>query len=115
MKANIIVTLQVEAIHCWPNAKNTLPQMAFLSDPHRHIFWITAKKKVDHGDRQIEIIKFKRELQDYFQRLYFSKELNMCNFEHRSCEMLCEDLMEAYDLEYIQILEDNECGSELWK
>jgi len=115
MQTNIIVTLQVEALHCWPEAKFVLPQMSFLSDPHRHIFWITAKKRVVHEDRDVEIIQFKRELESYFKRNYFRDELNICNFEHRSCEMICKDLQEAYDLEYVSVLEDNENGSELWK
>jgi len=115
MQTNIVVTLQIEGIHFWEQASQMFPQMSFLSFPHRHVFWITAKKKVKHDDRDIEIIMFKRELQDYFKRVYFSRELNLHDFEHRSCEMLCKDLMEAYDLEYVSVLEDNENGSELWK
>lgn len=115
MKSNIVVSLQVEGQHNWPKAKEVLPQMSFLSHDHRHMFFVVAKKTVSHEDRDIEIIQFKRELEDYFKRNYFDEKLNMCDFGPRSCEMLCKDLMEAYDLEYIQVLEDNENGSELWK
>lgn len=111
MQTNIVVTLQVEALHCWPEAKDKIPQMAFLSDLHRHIFHFKVEKIVSHDDRDIEIIQFKRELQDYFNRNYFNSQLNICNFEHRSCEMLCKDLMEAYNLVMVECLEDAENGA----
>lgn len=112
--SNIIVSLQIEGIHNWPAAKNILPQMAFLSNPHRHIFYIVAKKTVKHDDRDVEIIQFKRELEDYFKRNYFNKELNICDFKNMSCEMLCRDLTDAYDLCYVSVKEDDENGSELY-
>lgn len=115
-KTNIVVTLQVEALHNWPEAKQVIPEMAFLSDLHRHLFFITAKKRVDNNDnRDVEIIQFKRELQDYFKRNYFVAFLQICNLGPRSCETIAKDLMEAYDLEYCQVLEDNENGAEIWK
>ena len=46
MKTNIIVTLQVEGVHHWPNAKNVFPEVGFLSRSHRHIFNITSKKQI---------------------------------------------------------------------
>lgn len=115
MRTSIIVNLQIEAIHSWPLAKEILPQMAFLSDPHRHMFWITAEKVVEHNERDIEIIQFKREIENYFKRNYFSETLNMCDFGGRSCETLCHDLMGAYDLESCRILEDGENGSHVIK
>lgn len=111
----IVVKLQVEGQHCWPEAREKIPQMGFLSDPHRHMFHIDAKAEVSHGDREIEIIQFKREIQDYFKRNYFNEELNMCDFGRKSCEDLAKELMEAYDLMYCEVLEDNENGAAVWK
>lgn len=112
---NVVITFQVEGLHSWPEARVVIPEMGFLSDLHRHIFHIVAKKRVTHDDRDVEIIMMKRELQDYFKRNYFNKDLNCCNFGSRSCEMLAKDLLEAYNLEYCQVLEDNENGAEIWK
>lgn len=114
-KTLIVVTLQIEGLHNWPEAKRMIPEMAFLSDLHRHIFFITAKKNVEHNEREIEIIQFKRELIDYFKRNYFKHDINIHNFGARSCETLAQDLMEAYDLDYCQVLEDNENGAEIHK
>ena len=30
MKTNIIVTLQVEGVHHWPNAKNVFPEVGII-------------------------------------------------------------------------------------
>lgn len=111
IKTFINVTLQVEGIHCWPAAKELLPEVAFLSDPHRHIFWVSVVKKVYHEDRDVEIIMFKRELQDYFKRNYFDANLQMCDFKSMSCEMIAKDLVEAYNLASCKVLEDNENGA----
>ena len=114
MKTLIVVRFQIEGLHNWPSARTMVPEMGFLSDLHRHMFHIEAKKKVMHDDRDIEIIMFKRELEDYFKRNYFDKALNLCNFGPRSCETLAKDLMEAYALDYCQVLEDGENGAEIW-
>jgi hypothetical protein len=111
----IIVRFQVEGLHCWPEAEALAPQVAFLSSPHRHIFHIEAKKTVTHDDRDIEIIMFKREMQDYLSRNFFNEEGNMCDFESRSCEMLANDLLEAFDLDECTVLEDNENGAVVTK
>lgn len=107
----ILVKLQVEGVHFWPDAKTKLPEVAYLSSPHRHIFHIEAVKRVTHEDRDVEIIMFKRELQAYFQRNYFDAPIQCCNFGARSCETIAKDLMEAYDLLYVEVLEDGENGA----
>ena len=61
-QTNIIVKLQIEGLHNWPEARQILPEMGFLSDMHRHMFWISVQKKVTHDDRDIEIIQFKRQI-----------------------------------------------------
>jgi hypothetical protein len=38
MKYSIIVTFSIEGFHCWPDAKDVFPEVAFLSDRHRHMF-----------------------------------------------------------------------------
>lgn len=115
MQTNIIVNLDVEAFHCWPAAKDVFPEVAFLSDRHRHIFKICCKKKVTHSDRDVEIIMFKREVLNYLYEKYSKTVLPICEFEHRSCEMLAEELLKQFDLEYCAVLEDGENGAEVCK
>ena len=50
MKTNVIVTMAVEGLHNWPDARNVFPEVGFLSDMHRHMFHITLKKQVFHDD-----------------------------------------------------------------
>lgn len=115
MKPFIIVKLQVEGVHFWPDAKTKLPEVAYLSSPHRHIFHVTVTKAVTHEDRDIEIIMFKRELQDYFQRNFFDTSLQLVNFGARSCETIAKDLVEAFDLDIAEVLEDGENGAAVLK
>lgn len=111
MKTFIKVKLEVEGIHRWPAAADFDHQISFLSYPHRHIFHIMVVQPVSHDDRDIEIIKFKRELQAYFKRNYWNDNLNMCDFRSMSCEAIARDIMEAYGSEGVEVLEDNENGA----
>lgn len=115
MKTNIVVTLQIEGLHNWPEARAMIPEMGFLSDLHRHIFHITAKKKVSHENRDIEIIMFKRKIISFLERNFLDLKLEVCNFGPRSCETIASHLLDQFDLEYCQVLEDNENGAEVWK
>lgn len=115
IKTNIIVKLQVEGFHNWPAAKDILPEVAFLSDPHRHIFHIECKKEVSHSDRDVEIIMFKRNILEYLHATYSkSKIFFVCEFGPKSCEMIAEELMKEFDLVYCSVLEDNENGAECY-
>ena len=117
-KLNIILHLSVEAIHCWPAAKEVFPDVAFLSNPHRHIFHICCKKLVSHSDRDVEIIRFKREILAYLNKTYGTSIITDPNYRHlefgsKSCEMICEELLEKFDLTYVSVLEDGELGASL--
>lgn len=116
-QTNIIVNLQVEGIHNWPNAKKVFPEVGFLSNSHRHLFHICAKKEVTHDDRDVEIILFKRSILKYFHETYNPKypEIAPFQFGSNSCEMLARELLEEFDLEYCSVLEDNENGAEIYK
>ncbi len=115
-KTNIIVKLQVEGFHCWPDAKTVVPEMAFLSDRHRHIFHIECRKEVTHDDRDIEIILFKRSILQYLKSNYSDpkKVLTICEFGPKSCEMLASELLKEFNLDYCSVLEDNENGAEIF-
>lgn len=116
-RTNIVINLEVEGLHMWLDAKTTLPEVAYLSYPHLHKFKIQVKKKTETGnnDRPIEIISLKHELDDYFRRNFWDTTHNCHNFNNRSCELIALDLMEAYDLDYVQVLEDGYWGAEVTK
>jgi hypothetical protein len=115
----IWVTFSREGIHKYPAAL-TDPKLAtgdeydvsFLGHPHRHIFnfkvWIT----VNHMDRDIEFIQFKR----WLENLYKKETLQL---DFKSCEMIADDLFhqirERYPNRAIRICvdEDGENGCEV--
>jgi hypothetical protein len=115
MITNVIVKLQVEGIHWWTAAKEVFPEVGFLSDAHRHIFHITCKKKVNHDDRDVEFIMFKRDIQDYLYEKYYKKQDRCHRFGPMSCEMIARELYEKFDLEYCSVFEDNENGAEIYE
>lgn len=103
----IVVRLQVEGIHRWEGCD--IPEVSFLKNNHRHIFYIEAKKKVSHLDRDIEIICLKRAMLTFLHRNY-----NMCiDFGNKSCEMIANELMKEFALSSCSVLEDNENGAEV--
>lgn len=107
MKKNIIVNLQFEGIHNWPDCP--IDEVSFLKYPHRHIFYICGKKEVTHNDRDIEIIQLKRQMSDHLKYEIDS------DLGSTSCESLAERLLNDFDLDYCSVLEDNENGAEIWK
>lgn len=102
---NIIVKLQYIGIHCWKDCP--LEEVKYLRDPHRHTFYITCKKEVNHDDRDIEIIMFKDKILAWLDQTYNG------NFGTMSCEMIARALMNEFELNYCMVLEDNENGAEI--
>lgn len=115
-KRMIWVTFQREGIHRYP-AASTDPNLAtkdrydvsFLGMLHRHIFHFKIAIQVFHNDRDIEFIQFKRWLEDLYKD---TLELN-----HKSCEMLADDLYQEIATRYpnrdieITVAEDGENGA----
>ena len=115
----IWVTFRKEGIHCYPAAA-TDPKLAtgdyydvsFLGTPHRHIFHFRVWLGVTHNDRDVEFIQFKR----WLERLY-SSEQGVLSLDHKSCEMMSEELYDMISNKYpgrevwIEVSEDGENGS----
>ena len=116
--SKIWVTFQREGIHLYPAALDD-PKLAtggwddvsFLGVPHRHIFHFKVETEVFHDDRDIEFIQFKR----WMERLY--GEDAVLNLNHKSCEMIADDLAEQINARYpgrdmtITVSEDGENGA----
>ena len=103
----IFVTFQKEGIHRYPAAP---AGVEFLQHPHRHIFHFRVTLQVNHNDRDVEFIMFKRELENLY------KEATL-QVDYKSCEMLAEDLIEYISGKYperdiaVEVSEDGENGA----
>lgn len=117
IKRFIEVSFQKEGIHRYPAAE-TDPKLAtgdwddvqFLASPHRHIFHFYVRLQVEHNDRDVEFIQFKR----WLERLYDQGTLEL---DYKSCEMMAEDLYQQISEKYperkveIRVFEDDENGA----
>jgi len=122
----IWVTFQKEGIHKYPAALED-PALAtgdeydvsFLGYPHRHIFHFRVWISVQHNDRDIEFIQFKRWLTSLYQPSSGSDDSqgSVLNLDYKSCEMMSDDLYDVVSNKYpgreiwIEISEDGENGS----
>jgi hypothetical protein len=113
----IWVTFQKEGVHCYPAAAtdpslktNDMYDVSFLGTPHRHIFHFRVWIDVVHNNRDIEFIQFKR----WLEQLYSSNTLEL---NHKSCEMIADDLYQQIAQRYpdravyIEVSEDGENGA----
>ena len=119
IKRWIEVTFQREGIHKYPAAL-TDPNLAtgdeydvsFLGYPHRHVFHFRVRIAVEHNDRDIEFIQFKR----WLEGLYSSQQ-NILQLDYKSCEMIAEELLDKINYRYlnrdieVQVSEDGENGA----
>ena len=114
---SIWVTFSKEGVHRYPGA-DTDPKLAtgdwddvsFLGYPHRHIFHFRVYIQVEHNDRDVEFILFKRDVQKYIDNMAEDQK-------NKSCEMISDALNNAIVKDYpgrkviIEVGEDNENGS----
>ena len=112
MKYSIIVSFSIEGFHCWPDAKEVFPEVAFLSDRHRHMFGFRCYATVTHTDRDKEFILLNREIKRNLQ-LNFEKDVpNVLEFGSMSCEAIGEYLLNQFpELYKVEVWEDWENGA----
>lgn len=122
-QTNVIVRFQIEGFHNFPAARDLFPEVAFLADRHRHIFHFEVEKKVNHDDRDVEFILFKREVTSWLINEYGQSDVDEMQppFAHHlefgpmSCEMIAKKLLVRFDLESASVFEDGENGSKIFK
>lgn len=121
-KRMIWITFQKEGIHRYPAAKED-PNLktgdeydvSFLAYPHRHIFHFRVGIQVEHSNRAIEFIQFKR----WLEGLYSGPQATL-QLDYKSCEMMAEDLYDIIAEKYpgrdieITVSEDGENGATLY-
>ena len=110
MTRKIIVKLNVEGLHNWKDCD--LPDVMYLKNQHRHIFYIECAKVVCGDDREIEIITFKHQIKSYLEKKYGNAD-RVLDFEGKSCEMIAAELLDAFELHRCTVLEDGENGAEV--
>lgn len=111
LKTSIVITFQFEGFHFW---KNAFKEVEFLKNSHRHIFYFKLEKEVEHDDRDMEIIMFKRSVQNFLKKTYGGKR-EFLDFKGMSCEMIAKELVKQYDLVSCEVLEDNENGAKVYR
>lgn len=115
----IWVTFRKEGIHKYPAALEDSNlatgdefDVSFLGYPHRHIFHFRVWISVQHNDRDIEFIQFKR----WLEGLYNNQDA-VLKLDHKSCEMMSDELYDTISQKYpgrevwIEVSEDGENGS----
>jgi hypothetical protein len=102
----------MEGFHNWPAAAAIFPEVAFLSDRHRHMFGFRCYAKVTHTDRDKEFILLNREIKRNLQ-LNFEKTVDtVLEFGPMSCEAIGEWLLDQFtELYKVEVWEDWENGA----
>lgn len=106
MKRFIIVRFTFEGLHHWPGAPHGTPEW-YLKNVHRHVFHVEAKKEVFHGDRDIEFIAYKREMETFCKTAFGGRATTL------SCEHMAEQLVNSFLLHSCRVFEDGENGAEI--
>jgi len=114
METYVIIKDQFPAFHAWSACP--YDEVAFLRQPHRHMFHIQIKIKVSHYNRDVEFFMIKNTLAKILHESYVNQF-----FGDASCEMLCknikQDLVSNYpillNIHSIQVWEDGENGAEV--
>lgn len=106
----IEVELSVPGFHRWADAPEPVE---FLQDRHRHIFQITARRKVGHDNRETEFLLLRDDLLNYLWGTFPRWGIDALEFGEMSCEMIGRLLLEEFDLDWVKVSEDGENGAVL--
>jgi hypothetical protein len=105
------VTLQIRisfiAFHYWKKAPK---EVAFLRNPHRHIFSVVAMIPVSGYDRELEFFLLQKDVKNFVDKNYNEKTFP------KSCEQIALEIKDYLDKKYkrdthIGVYEDNENGA----
>lgn len=112
-KTTVFCTFKVEGVHRWANCP--FPEVAYLRDLHRHMFWVKCVLPVNHDDRDIEFIMAKHQIKRYLENKYHDVLYKCCKFDNMSCEMIASELLDEFDLLSCEVSEDGENGAVVYK
>ena len=109
MRKNVVCHLYIEGFHRWEQAPEHLK---FLSYKHRHIFVIRVKFSVQDNNREIEIIETQKKIKDFIKRRFGVND-EVCDFGNMACEDIAELIINEFNAESAEVLEDGFGGAEL--
>lgn len=116
MGVHSFVTFQVEGLHCWPEAPETV---SYLRDPHRHTFHFRVEFP-QPTDRGIEFFMFADECKGHAANIAesFINDPGVFDYGDLSCEriadIMCHRLLRTRDdLPWVKVTvsEDGQHGS----
>ena len=102
MRLEVFCRTSFEGFHCWPDAPD---EVGFLRFRHRHTFHVEVKVGVVHGDRDVEFILLKRDVDG------FIKETLKGDTSNWSCERWAAEILERFDADEVTVSEDGENGA----
>ena len=108
-KYQVIARTKVEGIHRWK--KCPLDEVSYLREYHRHVFHIEATLDVNHTNRDVEFIQLTHTIIKVLHAKYYSVEHQCCFFDDMSCEMIADELVDAFNLTSCEVNEDGEGGA----
>lgn len=108
----VIISLQIEGVHCWPDVKKHCNGVDFLEHPHRHMFHIKVWKRVNHDDRDVEIILEKRSIMKWLMESAGGTVSSpVVDFGTQSCEQIAAKIAEQFEAHRVEVTEDGENGA----
>jgi len=110
LRMAVHATVQIEGLHYWEHAPD---ETDYLRNPHRHVFYIKAIKRVTHSDRDVEFIALGHDLTEHLSA-YYDEKRRLYNFEAMSCEDIAIELVERFELLSCTVSEDNENGATVY-
>lgn len=83
----IQVRTKFEGVHCYPDAPE---EVAYLRQPHRHIFGVCVEVEAFHEDRELEFIMVKHLINGYIDN--FSVQNGCVHLGTLSCEQIAKSV-----------------------
>lgn len=106
LKHYIRVTVHFAGLHYWSKAEDP---HAYLANPHRHTFIVTATKQVTHADRQIEFFAFEDEILKFIRdRWCLGSDVYLIDLDNYSCEQIASEILTQFDLSECWVSEDGQ-------
>lgn len=101
----IFIHTQFEGVHSFPKAEG---KHEYLKYPHRHIFFVEVEVEVNHEERDIEFLEFKKYIDNYCLR-WAVPTINSCETMAKHIALyLLDNKFKPYR---VSVSEDNENGS----
>lgn len=105
----VICVNEIDAVHRWKTCPTAHPHN-YLSNDHRHRFYIETAFEVRHDDRDVEIF----EMQDAILKFIgdtFTKEGGLFFIGSTSCESLARMIADELSAKWCEVREDGRGGA----